>query len=311
MTHARRDTLKMGLIFAGLCAAFALAAWTAVTAWLSLLFGAAAVSAGIVGVAYLANQPCLLMKHRDGRQRVLAWLLLWPYFGLSHLSLVFFRRSKRQAPYHRIRPQLFLGCRLSASDAPGLRNLGIDTILDLTAEFSEAAPLRSLRQYKCIRLLDTASPTVAQLREGIAFLEIARRDGRGTYVHCAAGHGRSATYVLAFLLRHDPNLTLDRALEEVRGIRPGVRLTRGQREILEVFVAEERDSAASPRCSTCGAAWGSSAWTLDCPECGGGDLQVPCPVCHGDCGEIWRRAVIDSNDERLAHWLGHCGKSKG
>jgi hypothetical protein len=29
-------------------------------------------------------------------------------------------------------------------------------------------------------------------------------------------------------------------------------------------------------------------------------------VCGGECGERWKRAILDSHDARLAHWVGHC-----
>jgi hypothetical protein len=32
-----------------------------------------------------------------------------------------------------------------------------------------------------------------------------------------------------------------------------------------------------------------------------------CPLCQGRCGTIVQRAVIDSNDEGSAHWIGACG----
>jgi len=59
-------------------------------------------------------------------------------------------------------------------------------------------------------------------------------------------------------------------------------------------------------CTTCGAEWGEGAFTLECDECGGGALVRPCVVCGGRCGAWWRRAVIDSNDARVAHWGGGC-----
>lgn len=59
-------------------------------------------------------------------------------------------------------------------------------------------------------------------------------------------------------------------------------------------------------CSSCGALWSDRAFTEGCEECGGGAMQRPCPLCSGTCGKYWRRAVIDSNTTKTAHWIGYC-----
>jgi hypothetical protein len=60
-------------------------------------------------------------------------------------------------------------------------------------------------------------------------------------------------------------------------------------------------------CYSCGADWSRGKFSQDCRECGGGALDVPCPMCDGTCGQRWRRAVIDSHDEHESHWVGNCG----
>jgi len=60
-------------------------------------------------------------------------------------------------------------------------------------------------------------------------------------------------------------------------------------------------------CLKCGANWSRGEWTHGCPECGGGALTIPCPRCGGECGQLWRRAVLDSWDSQTAHWVGRCG----
>jgi len=59
-------------------------------------------------------------------------------------------------------------------------------------------------------------------------------------------------------------------------------------------------------CLTCGADWSQGNFSPECPECGGGALDAPCPACAGKCGARWQRAVIDSNDAHLAHFYGSC-----
>lgn len=42
-------------------------------------------------------------------------------------------------------------------------------------------------------------------------------------------------------------------------------------------------------CFTCGVSWTDDHVSLDCSECGGYSSQRPCPLCDGECGEIWKR----------------------
>jgi hypothetical protein len=64
-------------------------------------------------------------------------------------------------------------------------------------------------------------------------------------------------------------------------------------------------------CASCGADWTAGDFTLGCEECGGATLEVPCPLCGGACGRVWRRAVDDSHHAGVAHWSGRCGRADG
>ena len=59
-------------------------------------------------------------------------------------------------------------------------------------------------------------------------------------------------------------------------------------------------------CRGCGARWDLFDWSDDCKRCGGGALERLCMTCDGACGQIWEKAVTDSN-ERGAIWRGGCG----
>ena len=59
-------------------------------------------------------------------------------------------------------------------------------------------------------------------------------------------------------------------------------------------------------CTCCGANWTDGEYSDDCVECGGGAMERGCIVCGGLCDSIFIRAVIDSNDTRVAHWIGSC-----
>ena len=60
------------------------------------------------------------------------------------------------------------------------------------------------------------------------------------------------------------------------------------------------------RCATCYVDWSSGRFTEDCEECGGGAMERPCAYCGGRCGMVMERAVADSNDSGIGHWMGRC-----
>jgi protein-tyrosine phosphatase len=62
---------------------------------------------------------------------------------------------------------------------------------------------------------------------------IAARTAEGpVYIHCAMGHGRSGSIVIAHLVRTNHCETLDDAIEHVKTQRPGVDLHDRQKEAL-------------------------------------------------------------------------------
>jgi len=95
-------------------------------------------------------------------------------------------------------------------------------------------------------------------------------------------------------LREDEFVPLDQLLDEVTYNRVGP----------SPLVPPE---PARADCPTCGSSWTEGLYGPECDTCGGGAMDRPCPVCGGICGRVWRRAVMDSQDSGLAHWIGHCG----
>lgn len=80
-------------------------------------------------------------------------------------------------------------------------------------------------------------------------------------------------------------------------------------------LAEPAPEACSPRvdttavCGSCGADWEQGHHTSGCVECGGGAMLRACPMCAGDCGAVFARAVLDSIDFHEAHWIGSCRRA--
>lgn len=95
--------------------------------------------------------------------------------------------------------------------------------------------------YHSIPVLDTRAPTIGQLSEGADFIERKATDGT-LYVHCALGHGRSALFVAAHLLRTGRARNAEEAVALVRQKRANIELSREQFAVLQKFAAREAGS---------------------------------------------------------------------
>lgn len=54
--------------------------------------------------------------------------------------------------------------------------------------------------------VDHFEPSVESLEKAVKFIDRCSKDGKRVYVHCRAGHGRSAAVVFAWLLSKDPDV---------------------------------------------------------------------------------------------------------
>lgn len=165
-----------------------------------------AVSLALVAIAYARGRPQVLMKRDDGTQPVRAWLLLWPYFLLSRFSLLLYRLSRRgNVAFAEVLPGVWFARRLTTRE---MRASGVtwSAILDLAAELPRVAS--SDVTYRAISMLDGAVPSEAQLRDAVAWIDEQAKHGN-VLVHCALGHGRTGSVILAWLLLrgHVPDVT--------------------------------------------------------------------------------------------------------
>jgi hypothetical protein len=230
----RRGDVKMGVLFLLLAGASAAAGILAESLPGKLLAFSSAFAFLGIAVAYAFAWPGLIGKKRGGRMLPSSYLLFWPFHLLNYASLTLFRCSRRSAPFTEILPGLYLGGCLSSRDARRLNELKICAVLDLTSEFSEVRSLREATAYMCIPLLDRTAPSTSELETAINFIREQLQRG-SVYVHCALGHGRSATVMLAYLLASGKFASLTDALAHVQSKRPRVRLNRSQLRALRQF----------------------------------------------------------------------------
>jgi predicted protein tyrosine phosphatase len=239
-------SVAYGSVFTVLAATAALAAVLAPEWFLRAPAAAAALSFLLVGAAYFGAGPRLFFKRANGRRVAWAWLVHWPYFALTALSYRFSLVIVREAAYVQVAPNVFLGRRLTAREAG--RAEGWLAVLDLAAEMPEVQPLRDVANYRSLPVLDATAMSLEQLRDAVEWAKRHTTTGP-VYVHCALGHGRSALVVAAYLLATGSAPDAKSALKHLRDLRPGVRLHRPQRRVLNTFAAElleRRLSSSAP-----------------------------------------------------------------
>ncbi len=211
-------------VFAGILAWLAVVnggmAWILVWAALSFLMVAAAY--GGMGVAVFGKKP-------DGSRAAWATVCLWPYLAVSWLTWAGRRLASREPCCTEIVSGLWLGRR------PYMHELPPQTacVVDLTCEFIVANGVVAVQcDYISLPVLDTLVPSQADFS---AVLEQASACSGVVYVHCAFGHGRSAVFAAAMLLKRRIAKTPVEAVQLIRSVRPAVRLSRRQLKFLEQF----------------------------------------------------------------------------
>lgn len=180
----------------------------------------------VLGVAHGRGWHGVFGKRADGTLPWWSWLLFFPLLcytsGVWHLMRLLSREPARNA----VTEQVVVGRRLLAFEV----DAEFDNFVDLTAEFTEPAAIRSASSYRSFPILDGAAPAVEALREAVADL----RPGR-TFIHCAQGHGRTGLFALAVLLDSGAVRGVEEGLALLAAARPGISLNRAQRRCIEAY----------------------------------------------------------------------------
>ena len=180
-----------------------------------LLWPAAAL--GIVATGYWWFGASIYRK-TDGSLPWSTRFVLAPCLLGQHLSRMYYRRKCR--PWDVVRPRVWIGSKLGRSDAEEALRAGVTAVLDLTAEFSEAARFRRIA-YQNIPVLDLTAPTQRQLQEMCEFISNQARGGI-VYVHCKIGYSRSAAAIGAWLLTNGDAQSVDEAIAIIQCARPSI-----------------------------------------------------------------------------------------
>jgi hypothetical protein len=206
-------------------------------------WGLLALNCAAAALAYVERSPAFWGKGSDGKLNSARWLVTLPLHGFNQIVFQTLRSVTASRPFDEVQPGLFLGRRLTGREAT-LKEFR--TVLDLTSEFTEPVRLRQATNYLCVPVLDHTPPTPTQLRAALDFLTTHEADGP-VLVHCAAGHGRSALVLAAWLVQRGRATNASDALAQLQRVRPNVALNREQRASLEEFTRRLPANSGAPR----------------------------------------------------------------
>ena len=187
-----------------------------------LLWPAAVMAA--VAIVYIAQAPRALGKRADGTLAWWAWLVWAPLFGYMRLMHELARSLTDEPVANEVAAGIWVGRRPRAHELPP----GIAIVVDLCAELAEAPGVADGRTYLAIPTLDATAPNPAQIARAVEAVLAAKGPA---FIHCAFGHGRSATVAAAVLVRRG-DATLEDVERKMRACRPRIGLNAHQRGAL-------------------------------------------------------------------------------
>ena len=114
-------------------------------------------------------------------------------------------------------------------------------LLDCTAELPRR--MWDCPAYLCLPVYDCGAPTVAQLDEAVEWAAEQRAAGREVLVHCANGHGRSATVLAACMLAQGLVQSPEEAESVMQRVRPLVKINSTQGASLSAWWSERERGA--------------------------------------------------------------------
>jgi membrane-associated phospholipid phosphatase len=194
---------------------------------------------GIVASAYFGAGSRVFRKTK-GKLPLSTRFVLAPCQLGQYLSLLYYRRRCRS--WDEVTPRIWIGGKLGRRAANKALRSGVKSVLDLSAEFSEAKSFRKIN-YRNIPVLDLTAPTQTQLAEMAEFIGNQSRNGI-VYVHCKIGYSRSAAAVAAYLIMSGKASTANEAFAIVRRVRPSIVIRPEVTAALSEFQSGLRSSPA-------------------------------------------------------------------
>mmetsp|Transcript_26625 Transcript_26625/g.36874 ORF Transcript_26625/g.36874 Transcript_26625/m.36874 type:complete len:516 (-) Transcript_26625:143-1690(-) len=110
-----------------------------------------------------------------------------------------------------------------------------DAVVDCTCELPRQYPVgpqHKVKHYRCVPLWDAAGPSPEQMDSVANWAADLRKKNHSVLVHCAHGHGRSATVLAAAMLCAGEAPSCVKAFQQIKAFRPKARMNGAQRQSL-------------------------------------------------------------------------------
>jgi protein-tyrosine phosphatase len=193
----------------------------------SLLLLWPGVACFLVGLAYAGLGAAVFGKSANGTLPPWTWVLLLPYLAFTWAIWKLKRKVSKEPFYNEVAPGLWVGRRVLGGELPE----GVQVIADVTCEFAEPTTALVVCDYRSLPTLNYSVPSRAAFEALVS--ELAGREG--VYIHCAQGHGRSATLATGVLLKKGLAQTREEAVAMVVRARPKVHLEPCQEQFLRTL----------------------------------------------------------------------------
>ena len=175
-------------------------------------------------IVYLFDAPHAFGKRADGTLPWYAWAVWWPVFIFQWVGHELARTVTSEPVANEVAPGVWVGRRPREHELPA----GIAIVVDLCAEMPAARGVSLGREYVNVPTLDARTPSAAEL---VTIVDRVVAAGGPAFIHCAFGHGRSATVAAAVLVRRGA-FTLATVEAGMKAKRPKIGLNRRQRAAL-------------------------------------------------------------------------------
>jgi diacylglycerol kinase (ATP) len=149
-------------------------------------------------------------------------LVLLPQLALGSVVLFVGRWFDREGLLNPLADGIFVGQLPFPSERSKIEAAGIGAVLNLCWKYPPASKLNRASDLISahVPILDACPPTDRQFREAVETVERWRSEGRCVLIHCAQGHGRTATVSAAVMVRLGLAVDVAQALAMVQAARP-------------------------------------------------------------------------------------------
>ncbi len=146
--------------------------------------------------------------------------------------------------FSRVTPHVHVGGQFTPRGWLLLQKRGVTAGVSLRGEFDTRAAGFAPPKYLHLPTVDNHAPTQEDLQKGVEFIKSEVDKGGQVYIHCWEGVGRGPTMAAAYLV--STGCTPAEAWGKIKQVRPFIRPTVAQLELIDLYAAKLRGVDAAP-----------------------------------------------------------------